>query len=91
MRESSILLVCVLQVLPHDSKARRLFVTTGGLKKVQEIKAEPGSALQEYINAINTCYPEEIVRFITVLNEHLFMEKWNNRLLLMCIMMHFFH
>ncbi|XP_071416706.1 sperm-associated antigen 6 isoform X2 [Pithys albifrons albifrons] len=51
------------KVLPHDSKARRLFVTTGGLKKVQEIKAEPGSLLQEYINAINNCYPEEIVRY----------------------------
>ncbi|NP_001002210.1 sperm-associated antigen 6 [Danio rerio] len=51
------------KVLPHDSKARRLFVTSGGLKKVQEIKAEPGSAIQEYINAINNCYPEEIVRY----------------------------
>jgi hypothetical protein len=55
--------VCFLfKVLPHDSKARRLFVTSGGLKKVQEIKAEPGSLLQEYINSINNCYPEEIVR-----------------------------
>uniref|UniRef100_A0AAZ3QDC5 Sperm-associated antigen 6 n=1 Tax=Oncorhynchus tshawytscha TaxID=74940 RepID=A0AAZ3QDC5_ONCTS len=51
------------KVLPHDSKARRLFVTSGGLKKVQEIKADPGSALQEYINTINSCYPEEIVRY----------------------------
>ncbi|NXS54923.1 SPAG6 protein, partial [Brachypteracias leptosomus] len=50
------------KVLPHDSEARRLFVTTGGLKKVQEIKAEPGSLLQEYINTINNCYPEEVVR-----------------------------
>ncbi|TNN59505.1 Sperm-associated antigen 6 [Liparis tanakae] len=51
------------KVLPHDSKARRLFVTSGGLKKLQEIEAEPGSALQEHINAINNCYPEEIVRY----------------------------
>ncbi|MEQ2202372.1 Sperm-associated antigen 6 [Xenoophorus captivus] len=49
-------------VLPHDSKARRLFVTSGGLKKVQEIDAEPDSALQEYIKTINSCFPEEIVR-----------------------------
>ncbi|XDV29100.1 hypothetical protein PO909_032258 [Leuciscus waleckii] len=54
------------KVLPHDSKARRLFVTSGGLKKVQEIKAEPGSAIQEYINAINSCYPEEIVRLMNI-------------------------
>ncbi|CAJ1082331.1 sperm-associated antigen 6 [Xyrichtys novacula] len=51
------------KVLPHDSKARRLFVTSGGLKKVQEIEAEPGSVLQEHINAINSCFPEEIVRY----------------------------
>ncbi|GAA6228340.1 sperm-associated antigen 6 [Lates japonicus] len=51
------------KVLPHDSKARRLFVTSGGLKKVQEIEAEPGTPLQEYINAINSCFPEEIVRY----------------------------
>ena len=54
-----------MQVLPHDSKARRLFVTSGGLKKIQEIKAEPGSALAEYINAINNCYPEEIVKYVS--------------------------
>ncbi|XP_041041065.1 sperm-associated antigen 6 isoform X2 [Carcharodon carcharias] len=51
------------KVLPHDAKARRLFVTSGGLKKIQEIKAEPGSVMQEYINGINSCYPEEIVRY----------------------------
>ncbi|XP_008305657.1 sperm-associated antigen 6 isoform X2 [Cynoglossus semilaevis] len=51
------------KVLPHDSKARRSFVTSGGLAKVQEIKAEPGSRLQEYINTINSCFPEEIVRY----------------------------
>ena len=57
----------LMQVLPHDSKARRLFVTSGGLKKIQEIKAEPGSALAEYINAINNCYPEEIVKYVSQL------------------------
>lgn len=51
------------KVLPHDAKARRLFVTSGGLKKVQEINAERNPALNEHINAINNCYPEEIVRY----------------------------
>lgn len=54
------------KVLPNDSKARRLFVTSGGLKKVQEIDAEPGSSLQEHINAINSCFPEEIVRCVSL-------------------------
>lgn len=51
------------KVLPNDAKARRLFVTSGGLKTVQQINAEPNSALYEHINAINNCYPEEIVRY----------------------------
>ena len=50
-------------MLPHDPKARRLFVTSGGLKRVQEIDCEEGSILQEYVNAINGCYPEEIVKY----------------------------
>ena len=50
------------KVLPHDPKARRLFVTSGGLKKIQEIKIEEGSPIAEYINSINNCYPEEIVK-----------------------------
>ncbi|XP_031470204.1 sperm-associated antigen 6 [Phasianus colchicus] len=66
------------KVLPHDSKARRLFVTTGGLKKVQEIKAEPGSLLQEYINTINNCYPEEIVRYYSPGYSEMLLERVEN-------------
>lgn len=51
------------KVLPYDSTARRVFITNGGLKRVQLIKADPGSALQEYIHKINSCYSEEIVRW----------------------------
>ncbi|XP_046617131.1 sperm-associated antigen 6-like isoform X1 [Neodiprion virginianus] len=51
------------KILPNDARARRMFVTTGGLKKVQEIQAEPGSMLLEFITIINCCFPEEIVRY----------------------------
>lgn len=51
------------KVLPHDAKQRRQFVTSGGLRKVQEINAERNSELSEHINTINNCYPEEIVRY----------------------------
>ncbi|XP_017798694.1 PREDICTED: sperm-associated antigen 6 [Habropoda laboriosa] len=51
------------KILPHDARARRLFVTSGGLKKVQEIQADPGSILLEYIQIINCCFPEEIIRY----------------------------
>jgi predicted ribosome-associated RNA-binding protein Tma20 len=51
------------KVLPNNADARRAFVSSGGLKKVQEIQAEPGSKLKEYVDMINVCYPEEIVRY----------------------------
>ncbi|XP_078136533.1 sperm-associated antigen 6 [Sander vitreus] len=66
------------KVLPNDSKARRLFVTSGGLKKVQEIDAEPGSSLQEHINAINSCFPEEIVRYYSPGYSEVLLERLEN-------------
>lgn len=51
------------KILPEDPRARRLFVTSGALKKVQEIEATPGSTLMEYVQIINACFPEEIVRY----------------------------
>ncbi|XP_060532951.1 sperm-associated antigen 6-like isoform X4 [Cylas formicarius] len=51
------------KVLPKDPKARRLFVTSGGLQKVQQIEAKPGTTLMEYITVINSCFPDEIVRY----------------------------
>ena len=51
------------KVLPHDVAARRLFVTSGSLRKIQEINAEGNTALSEHINTINNCYPEEIVKW----------------------------
>jgi hypothetical protein len=51
-----------MQILPTDARARKQFVTSGGLKKVQEIETEPGTALSEYITIINCCFPEEIIR-----------------------------
>lgn len=32
---------------------------------MQEIEAEPGSTMMEYITMINACFPDEIVRFYT--------------------------
>ncbi|KAJ3231976.1 Sperm-associated antigen 6 [Chytriomyces hyalinus] len=67
------------KILPNDVAARRAFVTSGGLQRVQEIAAGLGNAggaggggsggllngtkMGEYIRIINECYPEEIVRY----------------------------
>jgi len=51
------------KVLPHDAKARRLFTTSGGLKKVQEMTAEEGSELSQHIAAVRRCFPDEILKY----------------------------
>ncbi|KAM6971591.1 LOW QUALITY PROTEIN: uncharacterized protein LKV04_017154 [Tautogolabrus adspersus] len=66
------------KVMSDDSEARRLFVTSGGLKKVQEIEAEPGSVLQEHINVINSCFPEEIVRYCSPGYSEVLLEQLEN-------------
>eukprot|EP00066_Takifugu_rubripes_P004508 XP_003967918.1 PREDICTED: sperm-associated antigen 6 [Takifugu rubripes] len=67
------------KVLPHDSKARRLFVTNGGLKRVQEIKADPGSLLQENINNVNGCFSEEMIRYYTPGYASVLLEQMENQ------------
>ncbi|KAE8752273.1 hypothetical protein FOCC_FOCC001066 [Frankliniella occidentalis] len=49
--------------LRDDPRGRRLLVCTGGLRRLQEIPAEPGSAIAESVAVINCCFPEEIVRY----------------------------
>lgn len=51
------------QILPNDPRGRRLLVCTGGLRRLQEIPAEPGSAIAESVAVINCCFPKEIVRY----------------------------
>lgn len=53
------------KVLPSDAKARKAFVTSKGLKKIQEINADPGSSVAECVKEINACFPEEIVKFFS--------------------------
>ncbi|GLV45197.1 karyopherin alpha3 [Carabus blaptoides fortunei] len=63
------ILDCVLaqlaKIFPRDPRARRLFVVSGGLKKIQEIRADPGTSIMESITMINQFFPEEIVRYYT--------------------------
>lgn len=51
------------KVLPHDMQARRSFVQTGALQRLQELKAGVGSKLKDYVDEINLLYPPEIVNY----------------------------
>ncbi|XP_011301604.1 sperm-associated antigen 6-like [Fopius arisanus] len=53
------------KILPEDPKARRLFVSMGGLRKIQEVDLDPGSTLSQYQAIILSCFPEEIVRYFS--------------------------
>eukprot|EP00771_Trimastix_marina_P004140 gnl/Trimastix_PCT/879.p2 GENE.gnl/Trimastix_PCT/879~~gnl/Trimastix_PCT/879.p2 ORF type:complete len:527 (+),score=171.67 gnl/Trimastix_PCT/879:66-1583(+) len=51
------------KVLPSDRNARKQFVALGGLQRIQELNAEQGTKLKAAIDAVNSCYPEEVVRY----------------------------
>mmetsp|Transcript_77004 Transcript_77004/g.212797 ORF Transcript_77004/g.212797 Transcript_77004/m.212797 type:complete len:508 (-) Transcript_77004:183-1706(-) len=52
------------KVLPNDLNARRSFVQSGGLQKIQEVRGvEDGSKLHENIDEINALYPQDIVNY----------------------------
>jgi 3-methyladenine DNA glycosylase AlkD len=53
------------KILPHDAQARKAFVASKGLQKVQLLAADPASDVGAAVRAINACYPDEVVRFYT--------------------------
>lgn len=57
---------CPLQVgkvLANDPSGRVQFVHSGGLAAVQQMAEAPGSKLKEAVEIINSCFPEEVVRY----------------------------
>ncbi len=51
------------KILPHDANARRSFVISGGLKRIQELHVDKGTELQEAISGIISCFPEDVVQY----------------------------
>merc|ERR1711879_855623 len=51
------------KVLPTNLDAKRSFIQNGGLQKIQAVRPEAGSKLQECIDEINNLYPQEIVQY----------------------------
>jgi len=68
-KASEELIVCALnqfcKVLPLEAKFRKSFVTSGCLKKIQELEfaQTDGTSAKELILSINACFPQEIVRY----------------------------
>ena len=53
----------IAKVLPNDAAGRHDFVTSGGFAVVQQLDAAAGNKLKEHVDIINSCYPEEIVKY----------------------------
>lgn len=50
-------------ILPHDSAARKAFMASGLLQRVQEIKATAPPKVLESIARVNAAFPDEAVRY----------------------------
>lgn len=56
------LLLYTLQTLPKNARARRNFLTNGHLKMIQNLKPDIDSDLFKVIQAINCCFPEDVLQ-----------------------------
>jgi 3-methyladenine DNA glycosylase AlkD len=63
------------KVLPADIPARKSFVHSGCLKLMQEIQAEPGTKIRQFIADINALFPPEIVNFYSPQYPEVLMKK----------------
>jgi 3-methyladenine DNA glycosylase AlkD len=50
-------------ILPNDAGARKAFMQSGLLQRVQEIKLTAGPKVQESVAKINAAFPDECVKF----------------------------
>jgi hypothetical protein len=50
-------------ILPNDAAARKAFMQTGLLQRVQELKLSAGPKVAESISRINAAFPTECVKF----------------------------
>lgn len=63
------------KVLANDPSGRAAFVHSGGLAAVQQMAEAPGSKLKEAVEIINSCYPEEIVKYYSPSYSQQLLEK----------------
>ena len=66
-------------ILPNNIELRKNFISTGGFKRIQEIKssASSESKLLEYINEINSQFPTEVINYYSPDFQKSLMKKMN--------------
>lgn len=68
------------KIIPNDNDARTKFVTSGGFAKVQQIQAEQGSEMREYIDNMNKAYPVEIVHYYSPGYSEILLQKLTEKI-----------
>lgn len=53
----------ISKIVAKDKEAKKNFAANEGLRKVQQIKPEEGSKLQEAIGELVSIYPPDIAQF----------------------------
>ena len=65
-------------MISKDKEAKKTFASNDGLRKVQQIKAEEGSKLQESIEELIALYPKDIAQYYSADYENVLVDKvWN--------------
>ena len=63
------------KVLPNDLGARKAFVQSGSLQRIQQIQAESGSKLAQFVADVNALYPPEVVSYYSPQYPELLLKK----------------
>lgn len=65
----------IAKIIAKDKEAKKNFAANEGLRKVQQIKPEEGSKLQEAIEELVAIYPADIAQFYSSEYEQVLMNK----------------
>lgn len=63
--------------MAKDKEIKKVFASNEGLRKVQQIKLEDGSKLQEAVEELVALYPADIAQFYSANYENVLMDKVN--------------
>jgi hypothetical protein len=69
------LLKQIAKIVAKDKEAKKNFAANEGLRKVQQIKPDEGSKLQEAIEELVAIYPADIAQFYSSEYEQVLMNK----------------
>ena len=65
----------IAKLVAKDKEVKKNFAANDGLRKVQQIKPEEGSKLEEAVEEVVALYPADIAQFYSAHYEQVLMDK----------------